>query len=165
MDQIRSAKNNTFKVQLELTQPVVEITVINPEREEETKPRFYKKEEFERNPLLWSQQSPAESTLAKYGNLGSSTEDGTLLFKEDCATIYVQHNGRSILNRNRVPVTVGMKGLVYPYDPATKYVSKLCLNFQGCFKYGEVHKTARSTSCPKHPSVTASHEVMHIFNK
>ena len=34
-----------------------------------------------RKPLLWSHQSPAESTLAKYRNLSPNTEDGTLPFK------------------------------------------------------------------------------------
>ena len=67
--------------------------------------------------------------MAKYVNLGANTEDGNLPFKEDGGTIYVQHNGRSILNGHRVPVTVGMKILVYPYEPVTKYVSKFCLNF------------------------------------
>ena len=43
MDQIGSAKKHTFKDQLQLTQPVAEVPVINSELEEETKPRFYKK--------------------------------------------------------------------------------------------------------------------------
>ena len=102
-------------------------------REEETKTIFYKKEGFDRKPLLWYQQYPAEPTLEKHGKLGPNAEDGNPHFKEDGGTIYVQHNGRSILNRRRVPVTVGMKGLVYTYDPVTEYVSKFCLNFRGCF--------------------------------
>ena len=40
-------------------------------------------------------------------------EDGTPPFKEDGGTIYVQQNGRIILNIQQIPVTVGMKGLVY----------------------------------------------------
>ena len=116
-------------------------------------------------PLLWYQQSPAESTLAKYRNIGPNTEDGTLPFKENNGKIYVQPNGQSILYRHRVPFTVGMKGLVYPYDPVTKYVSKLCINFRGCFKCGKVHKTARSASCPKYPLGTLIQEVMEVFYK
>ena len=83
-------------------------------------------------------------------------EDGNLPVKEDVGTIYVQHNGRGIINIHRVPVTVGMKGLVYPYGPVTKYVRKFCLNLRGCFKCGKVHETARIASCPKYPSGKAS---------
>ena len=92
---------------------------------------------------------PCRIHLGKYRNLGTNKEYGTLPFKEDGGTIYVQHNGRSILNRHRIPVTVGMKGILYPYDPVTKYISKFCLNFQGFCKCGKVHKTARIASCPK----------------
>ena len=57
-------------------------TVVKSDREEDTKPIFNEKDRFERKPLLWSQQSPAESTLAKYGNLSPNTYDGILPFKE-----------------------------------------------------------------------------------
>ena len=58
-----------------------------------------------------------------------------------------------------------MKGLVYLYDPVTEYVRNFCLNFRGCFKCGEVHKTAKGASWPKYPSGTASQEVMEAFYK
>ena len=147
MDQIRGAKNHNFKGQFKLTQPVVAVpitdkpvlnaapfkeeytTVVKLECKEYKNPRFYEKEGFDRKPLFWSQQSPSESTLEKYGKLSTNTEDGTPPFKEDGGTIYVQHNGRRIIKRHRLSVTVGMKGIVYTYEPVTKYVSKLCLNF------------------------------------
>ena len=58
-----------------------------------------------------------------------------------------------------------MKGLLYPYDPVTKYVSKFCLNLRGCLKSGDFHKTARSASFPKYPSGRVIQEVMDTFYK
>ena len=52
--------------------------------------------------------SPVEFTLAKHVKLSTNMEDGNLPVKEDVGTIYVQHNGRGIINIHRVPVTVGM---------------------------------------------------------
>ena len=101
-----------------------------------------------------------ESTLVKYGKLSTNTVDGKLPSKEDGGAIYVQHNCLSVLNIHRVPVTVGMKGLMYPYNHVTKYVSKLYLNFRGCFKCVEIRETDGSVSCPKYPLVTSIHEVM-----
>ena len=95
MDQIRGAKNHNFKGQFKLTQPVVAVpitdkpvlnaapfkeeytTVVKLECKEYKNPRFYEKEGFDRKPLFWSQQSPSESTLEKYGKLSTNTEDGT----------------------------------------------------------------------------------------
>ena len=106
-----------------------------------------------------------ESTLVKYGKLSTNTVDGKLPSKEDGGTIYVQHNCLSVLNIHRVPVTVGMKGLMYPYNHVTKYVSKLYLNFRGCFKCVEICETDGSVSCPKYPLITSIHEVMDSFYK
>ena len=149
MDQIGSAKKHNFKGQLQLSQPVATVTVIKLKHKEKTNTRFYKKKGFKRKPLLWSQHSHTEFTWAKYGKLGPNLEDGTLPFKEDGSTIYVQHNGHSILNKHRVPFNFCMKGLVYPYNPVTNYVSNLFIKFRRCFKCGKVHLTARSAPCPK----------------
>ena len=46
-----------------------------------------------------------------------------------------------------------------------KTVRKFCLKFRGCFKCGEVQKTARSASCPTYPLDTSSQELMDTFDK